>query len=60
MRRWFGYVDAIQNAELTAKAADPVVGNQILQRRKEYQQAAVTAKIVGLLGSNVLIVSQLS
>jgi hypothetical protein len=30
-----------------ARSADPVVGNHILQRRKEYQQSAVTAKIIG-------------
>jgi len=30
------------------RAADPVVGNQILQKRKEYQQAAVKKKIIGL------------
>ena len=30
------------------RAADPAVGNQILQKRKEYQQAAVTRKIIGL------------
>jgi hypothetical protein len=38
---------------LVFRAADPVVGNQILQRRKEYQQSAVTAKIIGIRAVDV-------
>lgn len=44
---------------LTSKfrVADPDLGNVILQRKKDFEQPPITAKIVGLLGPSVLTVS---
>lgn len=39
------------------RVADPALGQTILQRRKDFVQAPIAAKIVGLLGPNLLGVS---
>lgn len=43
--------------DIQLRIADPDLGNVILQRRKDFTQAPITAKITGLLGPNVLSVS---
>ncbi|CAG8273734.1 unnamed protein product [Penicillium salamii] len=40
--------------ECSLWVADPDLGNVILQRRKDFEQPPITAKIVGLLGPSVL------
>jgi hypothetical protein len=47
MRHMVGWTEGGICKANTSRSADPLVGNHVLQRRKEFQQAAVTAKIIG-------------
>lgn len=39
---------------LAPRVADPALGNVILQRRKDFIQKPIVARLLGFFGSNVL------